>query len=238
MQEVSGRKATWAPIEKADVVSVGSILGSVLRRGSNPIVFGSGLRDAADCGEFDIMPEFISVRGELTRASLGLPGTTPIGDPGITASEIYPSRRSGIRLAVFVPHFSMLGTRSGRAVVSHYRALGYEVALPNLEPRLMADTIARASLVVTTSLHAIVFAHSFGIPVAKATFASEAGEPQFKYQDYSSALGISLREYEVPVTSNFTSTQIIERIEATTDRVAARVPSLIASVYAAGRALI
>lgn len=238
VEALSHRKTVWSPIERADVASVGSILNSVLKRGSTPVVFGSGLREPVDVSTIERLPEFISVRGDLTRSALGLSLTLPTADPGLVASELYPSTRSsGAPRPVFIPHFAMLGTRAGRDVISQFRSRDWKIALPNLTPREMASTISSAALIVTTSLHAIVFAHSYGVPVAKLRLAEHAGEPEFKYSDYASALGASISDLDLSSALTRTPGDIIDGLSPSTTTISERIPTLIESVYTAGRAL-
>lgn len=238
VEAVSGRKVTWAPIERAEVVSVGSILSSVLRRGAAPVVFGSGIREPIDSDSVIRLPEFISVRGALTRDALGLPGEIPIADPGLIASALYARPAcAAIARPTFVPHFAMVGTRGGRAAIDRYRSAGWRVELPNVSPREMAEVISSSSLVVTASLHAIVFAHSYGVPVAKLSLGGEAREPEFKYQDYSTALGVSVPEISISSSLARPLTDTLDELSPVTEGIAARVPDLIESVYRAGRAL-
>lgn len=66
---------------------------------------------------------------------------------------------------------------------------GFTVLPPNRPVREMARTLAEVDYLVTSSLHGMIFAHALGTPVTLMG-AVEAGEPTFKYDDYTAGIGI------------------------------------------------
>lgn len=239
ISEVSGMPVRWAPLPDADLVGVGSVLNGALARPQLPRVFGSGLRGAKDISHTTSPESFVMVRGTLTRDALGLPSDIPLGDPGIIARELFAVRPRALQSGspLFVPHFAMLRSRAGREVVSRFRRAGWRVALPNERPAAMAAHIAQARVVVTTSLHAIVFAHSYGTPAALLEWNAALVEPAFKYEDYVSALDVPLEKIALADALARTPQDIVTSLEKTTSRVATAVDDVIATVYRQGKSL-
>ncbi|MBY0233675.1 MAG: polysaccharide pyruvyl transferase family protein, partial [Burkholderiaceae bacterium] len=59
---------------------------------------------------------------------------------------------------VVIPHFAALGDHGARHLLDRCRAQGWTVVLPNRPPVEVASVISGADLVVTSSLHGLVFA--------------------------------------------------------------------------------
>lgn len=239
LKELTGEHLEWAPLKSADVVGVGSILNGALKRTPLPLVFGSGLRGDAGVEAVADPARFTLVRGSLTREALGLPASTPLGDPGLVIREIYPVGASKRHLGkpLFIPHFAMLNWPEGRMVVRSLRSAGWEIMLPNETPRAIALAVAHASAVLTTSLHAMVFAHSYGTPVSLLRWEAPRVEPRFKYLDYLSALGAPLVDTTLTDVLTDGSSSVVSNAEGATSLVASNLDAVLDGLYAAGSRL-
>src|SRR5258708_33578114 len=95
-------KATWSPIDAAQVTTSGSVLEHIpagwggLVAGSGRLVEGSRLHLER--------AEIMAVRGPLTACSIGRPDCV-IGDPGLLAVELVTVRNRDLRLGL-VPDWS------------------------------------------------------------------------------------------------------------------------------------
>ena len=193
----TGKKPRWAAPGRADLVAVGSVLELCFTHGFTGTVWGSGLRlgTASSAVSSDIT--YLAVRGPQTRRALNLDSNLTCGDPGVFASQIIrPSsrRRSGI---VAVPHFRTWATAQGRELVRRLTASGISVVPPTGRPETVAQSIAESDLVVTESLHGLIFAHSIGVPALLVHENANGGsEPDFKYRDYLTTVGAQF----LPVT--------------------------------------
>lgn len=193
-----GRRAVWSSADRADVIAVGSVLEHVGRSGrvgGDPIaVWGTGLRrgrvpTGVAGGEADEVPtrgkRYLAVRGNLTADALGLGHDIPRGDPGLLAREVYGEPRRG-RGVVYVPHFSEL---TGWDRLTRFcDVLGADLVLPTARPAEVIREIAAAEVVYSASLHGIIVADSYGIPVVPLLPFSGAENP-FKYRDYMGVPG-------------------------------------------------
>lgn len=135
--------------------------------------------------------EIRGVRGPITYDALASAGydVSTIRfqyDPGLLVNELYPAEVATPaergRVA-FIPHYrDRLDYRpSGR----------YSIIDIDCEPATLAREIARSELVLTSSLHGLVFAHAIGRPVVLV--ASIHDEPILKYQDYLASVGLPWR---------------------------------------------
>lgn len=187
----TGRSIVWGDLRHASVVCVGSLLERVISSGANVTVLGTGFRSVPSrLASFEQL-RVVGVRGLLSCGILGLSSSYAVGDPGLACRRVYSlssMNRVDGRIGV-VPHFRMLGGTSWRCV-PWFLEMNNDVAVinPGLPPRLVAERIAGCSLVVSASLHGLIFADSLGVPAVAWRGALENGESEFKYSDYSSIL--------------------------------------------------
>jgi pyruvyltransferase len=189
--ELTQQRVEWAPMRDADLVAVGSVLNTYVSRGSKAMILGSGVRAPEGVSDGAIDPnKILSVRGALTAQALGVPGLEG-GDPGLLIKAIVsPPKRRGLEPLV-IPHFAVPNTRLGRERISSLRAAGARVVQANETPREVAMAVAAAPYVITSSLHAMVFADALGVPVQLTNFSDPRNsEPTFKYRDYESIFGV------------------------------------------------
>jgi pyruvyltransferase len=174
------------------LLTVGSLISAVAREGD--IVWGSGIHG-------NLLPldnplpnlDVRAVRGPLTAAVLR--------ESGITVPDVYGDP------ALLVPHLwsdSELGIQrqtGGIVVVPNYYDL---VGAPSsaLNPRgdvvERIRTIASAERVIASSLHGIIIAEAYGVPVVPVASASQR---RFKYEDYFRGTGRGLP----PIASDWKS---------------------------------
>jgi pyruvyltransferase len=191
IKELFGQPVEWAPLGSEDMVCIGSVLDNYIRLGGRGEVFGSGSRTGdVQAGAID-RTRIIGVRGRLTARSLGLAEDAAIGDPGLAVRSLIPVVPSHARTGpVVLPHFTdYVGER--RKVILDLQRAGYDVVLPSSAPLDIAARIATADHVITSSLHAVVFADALEVPVARLGFERDVKtEPEFKYEDYRSVFGV------------------------------------------------
>lgn len=181
----------YSSLAQADVVGIGSILG-LLPYGFRGTIIGSGrmhegmpvrLRDA----------RVLALRGPLS--AQGVAGDYALGDLGILASHLVdPAMCSRDFKLGIVPHWSdteLIERSEFRRYDPFYISVKWD-------PIEVVEAIARCDKIVTSSLHALIVADSFGIPrrfeYAKR-FDREGGI--FKFRDYSQSIRAP---FEVGVT--------------------------------------
>ncbi|WP_372449663.1 polysaccharide pyruvyl transferase family protein [Nocardioides daeguensis] len=182
---VTGRRVTWAPPQRAALAAVGSIVELLIAGGFQGVVWGSGCRRSSQQDRDGI--SFAAVRGQLSATALGLSGT-PVGDPGVLASEFATTSGTHVRgRRSAIPHFRTWNSVAGREAVRALRASGFRIIPPTLPPRDVIREVAASELVLSSSLHGLIVAHSLGRPAIRFNIDGH-GEPDFKYQDFYSAL--------------------------------------------------
>lgn len=176
---------------------IGSVISDIyvaeaLAAGFKRITYwGCGLRHP-----HGLLPEhrkaarFRGVRGPLTRAVLGLPRSTPIGDPALLlprfhtpgpspdhAGKVLCIRHVGTKIS----DTALLKQTGADMVLSPWIAPGVEAALA------LVDAIAAADFILTASLHGAIVAHAYGRPFAYLN--DRQIDVPFKWADFSGSIG-------------------------------------------------
>jgi hypothetical protein len=177
----------WATVSHASVASIGSILehlpplwdGYVL--GSGKLFETSRLHNMR-------MATILAVRGPLSARSM--PGNPALGDPGLLAAELVGPQEKVWDLGV-VPHWqdNVLVPRFKRIMP---KGTTIKVINPKDDPLTVLREIGSCRRIVTSSLHGMIAADSFGgiprrVEICPA-MAKEGGD--FKFRDYHASLRI------------------------------------------------
>ncbi|WP_426323437.1 polysaccharide pyruvyl transferase family protein [Microbacterium sp. E-13] len=168
--------------QHAQLAGVGSVL-EFLPPDFRGAVWGSGLMNDAP----HPLPQahVLAVRGPLTRDRIEATGEVAFGDPGLLVSR--RTRRPKVRWEVgFVPH----GHHRAHAGLAALAAAtpGARIVNVHQSGRRAVREIAACRLIVTTSLHGLVTADSFGIPAVWMTLEPPLGGGDFKFRDYEAAV--------------------------------------------------
>jgi pyruvyltransferase len=190
VEYLTGQRVQWAPIQRSQVVAVGSVVNLYAALSGQGLIFGSGVRDSSDPLLTSIDPKLIiGVRGPLSAQALGLPAASAIGDPALIVSELF-QRRFPKRGVVLIPHFNSFSDARARSLISRAKAMGWRVVPATRPVDEVLESILRADLVLTNSLHGIVCSDAFRTPVQMVDFGqSKLIEPSFKYLDYAQSVG-------------------------------------------------
>lgn len=163
----------------ANLVICGSVLEH-LHPGWVGTVCGAGLLRETSTADLSLA-RVVALRGKLTAArTRGLPKQPVLGDPGLLVSRWAPQIVAKHDLGV-VPHWSddSLASRFPYGLLID----------PRRAPGDVIRDIGACKRVVSSSLHGLIVADSFGIP-RRAELFPDAGKPyeggDFKYRDYAS----------------------------------------------------
>lgn len=167
----------------ARLIGVGSLLEFVPHDFSGAI-WGSGLMN----DERHPLPtaSVLAIRGPLTAERIGLTDEPAFGDPGILVARHLPRPPSDGRIAV-VPHGHH---RPHPQLDRRVREAGDAARVVNVHQRAAAAVreIAASRAVITTSLHGLITADSYGIPAVWTTLDPPLGGGDFKFRDYEAAV--------------------------------------------------
>jgi len=165
--------------ERGKVLAVGSIL-TCMRPGD--VIWGAGVqqdqRFRADGATF------LAVRGPLTRASIdGEPVPEVYGDPALLMPLVYDPDVDVVNDVGVVPHFV-------DAAVSRERNRGALHISVKSPWRDVVRQIKSCRRIIATSLHGIVVAEAYGIPVMwHPSYTGKLRSTNLKFQDYFMGTG-------------------------------------------------
>lgn len=157
-------------------------VGSIMRLGHpGDVVWGSGINGkTVDTAQFPIM-DVRAVRGPLSAQVLREFGNTVpdvFGDPALLIPHLWSDDELGIERGA-----------SGLVLMPNYNDIR-DWPSESVDPRGdvwdRVRTLASATHVVASSLHALVIAEAYGVP---ATLVASGKEKRFKYEDYYEGTG-------------------------------------------------
>ncbi len=198
IEHLSGRPVQFAEILQSDIVTIGSILENehcVAGTWSDyrGIVWGTGRMNAHAPLALP-HAHVLALRGLWSRQHTKLgPLEAPIlGDPGLLAHLLAPSRTVKRYQLGIIPHFLELDAPR----VARLAAISSEIKIVDMtEPVTdVIATVASCHNVLSSALHGLILADSLGIPNQWLRLDikndREAGIPPSKYLDYYSVFGI------------------------------------------------
>lgn len=172
----------------ADLVSIGSIL-SEIPHDWNGYVWGTGAM-------FHHIPIELSrariraLRGRFSANRVGIPtGGVALGDPGLLVDRIplAPDLEPRWELSI-VPHYVDMNDEGlARYVRAHPEVHVIDPCAP--VPEVLSE-IRASAMILSSSLHGLVVADSFGIPNRWVWLSDKLAGGAFKFCDYYSAFGI------------------------------------------------
>lgn len=206
VSRLSGRKVVFARPAQADMAAIGSIANALckhawkrpfLLRRAPLHVWGAGsIRQAG------LKPDprlaLHALRGPATRDALGAPADIPLGDPGLLAPLLLDGARPAPAFRIgLIPH---VNDRQDPALL-RFAERHPDVAIIDLADRDVPGVIARIAsceAVISSSLHGLVTADSFGIPNAWLRLGDRLVGGEWKFRDYFAAME---REMGAPLSA-------------------------------------
>lgn len=185
-----GYYVRWDTIDNCDMIGVGSLLDyAELNSGENKIkVWGSGYIDKKEYCKKDNF-EYYAVRGRRTLERIDKRfSDIPLGDPGLLANIMYPKQKKDGKIGI-VPHYVDLESPFIRKIKKDNR---FKIISPLQAPEQVAEQISSCSIILSSSLHGIIFADSYRIPNAHISLSKKVIGGDYKFKDYCSGVG---REY-------------------------------------------
>ena len=180
LRHFCGIEATWAPVQEAALVGVGSII-ELVPDGWDGTIIGTGKLHAETklpVGRGRIL----ALRGPLTAA--GVRGDFALGDLGLLANELVRTETKRHDIGI-VPHWS------DETLIDRTKAVRKDALaiFPDDEPLEVIRQIGECRKIVCSSLHGMILADAFGIPrrVEVAPHMEYEGG-HFKFRDYSLAI--------------------------------------------------
>ena len=192
---VSGQDLTYVKGDaERKLLCIGTGMNRWLRR--DDLVWGYGSRNVDVYGNIKV-PEgvrFLAVRGRMTRESILADNPNVLvpevyGDPGILMPLIYESKVKKEFELGLIPHY-IDKVRFGK----YSRKIKVIDVFDN--PLRTIDNINRCELIISTSMHGVIVAESYGVPAVWLQVSDRILGGEFKFNDYFSGSG---RGYTGPV---------------------------------------
>ena len=167
--------------ESGKLLLVGSLLDIVM---DNDIVCGIGSNKPNFTLEANDTMRFISVRGPLTRFQIkGADVPKSYGDPALLLPLIY---------------YPKIEKKKKTGVIPHYIDKKYfpkdQIIDIEQDYTTFIDQILECDEVISSSLHGIIIAESYGIKTKWVMYGDKIEGGEFKYQDYFLGTGRPIQE--------------------------------------------
>ncbi len=182
--------AVYAPIDECELVSIGSVLQEVERTVSfrRPVIWGSGF---VAPGENYAGPplDVRAVRGQLSLQRIRhlTKRHIALGDPGILTPLAFPeitkTATPDVKVSV-IPHYVDQTSDTAQELISRLGAHHIDVMAPVSQ---VIQEIAASGFVISSSLHGVIVAESFGVPNAWVQFSDQVIGGRYKFDDFYSA---------------------------------------------------
>ncbi|MGV3246370.1 polysaccharide pyruvyl transferase family protein [Rothia sp. 11254D007CT] len=204
--------------EKAKLVSVGSVLNMVDADFGGSIL-GSGVMHPDR--DIDLKKAKIyALRGKLSKKKLNVKEDIALGDPGLLMSkilpleEIFPTGKIG-----FIPHFTHQEKDYIKNIWKTIESNAIYIDVRK-SPREVAVQIKKCSAIFSTSLHGVILADSYGVPVVWSMPPAGLPGGDFKFRDYESVVLDSSESRKVDIFSIRTTQDIFDNAKvASRDKV-------------------
>ncbi len=176
-------------IRFANLFSHALMVGSILSQSrSNSVVWGSGIirRDEEVAGG-----KFLAVRGPLTAKrlkELGFDAPDVFGDPGLLLPLLYaPKVEKKYYFGVISHYVDFDQVEREAATIPEVSHIG--LLTNSVEP--VIDRIAQCERIISTSLHGVITAHSYGIPALWWRCSDRLSGDDVKFEDYFLSVGLT-----------------------------------------------
>ncbi len=190
---VVNRSLLYRIVARKTYCCIGSTLG--MYKGRRMSVWGSGF--ISENSRMKVVPEKVySVRGPLTRQKLlaqGIECPAVYGDPALLVSRYYrPGATKKYKYGI-IPHYTdeenvVIRAFGSRDDVCIIRMSGYR------HWHDIPDAVCACERIVSSSLHGLIVADSYGIPNVWIRLSDNIHGGNFKYLDYFQSVGRDIRE--------------------------------------------
>lgn len=183
LKHFAGVKAEWSIVSRAKVASIGSILEHIPSSYGGYILGSGKLRPGSKINIRNAT--ILALRGPLS--ARGIPGKYALGDPGLLADELVGLQTKRWDVGI-IPHWK--DTELVPKFTKLIRQGTVKVILPSAHPLTVVRQIGQCRKIVTSSLHGMIVADSFGgiqrrVEISPA-LDKEGGD--FKFRDYSASI--------------------------------------------------
>ena len=194
---LTGLPVHWSPLNRRCLIGAGSVLGW-LDGGTTQasrVIWGAGLmvEESTALLHNDLL---LRVRGKLTLeriaekssrhfSSSSWLDSVGLGDPGLITSLAFPHKRPECPSTIlFIPHYVDRYSQDLQQLV--YANPDIKVLDVAEDPRILCAEISQARIVLSSALHPLIVADSYGVPNVRVKLSDRVGGGDFKFRDYYS----------------------------------------------------
>jgi glycosyltransferase involved in cell wall biosynthesis len=190
----------------ADMVGVGSILDIFYGRNEKMYIWGSGfIMNGDNLNNENLI--FKAVRGKNTKDRIGAKyRNIPIGDPGLLSNLIFEPSKCEDKIGV-IPHYLDMDSEALDEVKGNSDK--YILISPKQSPEVVISDITKCKVILSSSLHGLICADSFGIPNIHMPLSTKLKGGEYKFQDYYSAIN---KEYKNFNKENLNKKEAIDKV--------------------------
>jgi len=184
IEKLFGFRCEWSHPSKCDMAGAGSIIEILQRdtQGNRCYVWGSGFIKPGTNNTLDNL-FFTAVRGESTRKRIS-EANLPLGDPGLLVSRAIDKSTFTSDKIGLLAHYA----DSELPIVQQAKADERFILIdPLSNPIQVAKEISECKLVLSSSLHGLIFSDSYSIPNAWIRISDNLTGGAYKFEDYYSA---------------------------------------------------
>ncbi|PRD56490.1 polysaccharide pyruvyl transferase family protein [Sphingobacterium gobiense] len=186
-----------------------AVIGSVCQW-SRPqtIIWGAGfIGEEFKTKDFVKPSHILAVRGPLSRAiyrNNGIDCPTCYGDPALLLPLIYNPTIAPIYEYGIIPHYADWDANWVKQYRSDKNMLVINIMTSN-NHELFVKQLKSCRKIVTSSLHGLILAQAYGIPVCAIKLSDSVAGGEFKFADYLLSVGrvpkerINLSEQDIPI---------------------------------------
>lgn len=192
IKRLRGRRYVWAPPSKCDIAGAGSII-EILQQdsvGKHIKIWGSGFIKEGPANTADNF-EFLAVRGKLSKKRIGV--DVPLGDPGLLTSLVYRRSKHVNYKVGIVAHYVDAEHPVIRKVALDRN---YKIINPLDPPAKVIKDITSCELILSSSLHGLIVADSFGVPNRWMPLSDRLTGGAYKFEDYYSAIDKTIHIFD------------------------------------------
>lgn len=182
VEKVTDLKVEHSSPKNAHLFAVGSIMASV-PRAEKAAVWGTGIMFEEHSWKNLKNVDILALRGKLTAERMGVDTDIPLGDPALLVSRYYKKAwRKKYKLGV-IPHYVDKDHELAEFAKNRKDVLLIDVFDT---PENVCRQVSSCRAVVSSSLHGIIVAHSYGVQAAWVELSDKVAGSGFKFRDYYS----------------------------------------------------
>ncbi len=185
-------------------------------------ILGTGFRKQGPSVTLD-KAKILAVRGLLTCKRLGVPLDTPLGDPGLLLGRFLTQRQTKRYKIGLIPHYL---EKNNPRIIALRKDNYKEIKMIDIQmgPITVCNLIKQCEMIISTSLHGVIFAHSLNIPAVWMELLENSGVRAYKFTDYYSVFNLEPRpfvleeNYSLSEISKYATKPLAEEVEKVNDR--------------------